>query len=419
MFSGGVASSALLCHALRAGCTVYAHHIVMQKPGRNFQAIHSTCHSIARELNQIYGDQLRFSHSGWAMHFDTYNGTDCDICHFTAAQVLRNCPPKTALALGAKPWAPAQNAPGQSTLDPQGEGELFHAAAIGIDPAPHYLTPLADLSASELLGQIDPSLRELIIPNTSRHPTTRSTTPPRPEPTLNQDNSAPGRVLVMLSGGVDSTALLLHYLQQGWDVYAHHIEIQNREKRWRYENRACRRIVQHLSQRYPGQLHYSHSGWASPFKTFYTFDSDLCHFVAPQVLRNLPKGTAVAMGWIREDYEDPAAIARMQTGRSSAIFRAATMDMSYQPDVLMPFKELRKWDLIQSLGPDLLSLTFSCRMPNSDGQPCLRCRTCQDIQQARKQMRIPWPHKHTVVNQAGWAYDIAPRPSPYFYLDQS
>src|SRR5690606_23675578 len=65
----------------------------------------------------------------------------------------------------------------------------------------------------------------------------------------------PKRVLVNLSGGIDSSYCLYLAMQAGCDVLVHHIRLVNREGRAPYEKEAVQRVMEWIrSQGLPGRI---------------------------------------------------------------------------------------------------------------------------------------------------------------------
>src|SRR5690606_12086583 len=72
----------------------------------------------------------------------------------------------------------------------------------------------------------------------------------------------PTRVIVNLSGGVDSAYGLYLCLEAGCDVLVHHIRLKNHEGRQDVDQRATRDILDWLrAQKLPGRMTYVESGF--------------------------------------------------------------------------------------------------------------------------------------------------------------
>lgn len=196
---------------------------------------------------------------------------------------------------------------------------------------------------------------------------------------------APETILLMLSGGVDSTWLLHHYLRDtDHRVHAHHISIRYaHQERWRAEDPACERIVawcrdrfrdfEHSTSRF--DLDFHRIGW----------DSDLQLLVASKVALNLGPGPiTLALGWCTDDLERPRVQARQERGTTPRIWEALC-ESAGRPrlnrTIAMPIVErgLGKADLVAALPAELMELTWSCRKPvfvHGTPRPCGECHAC-------------------------------------------
>jgi 7-cyano-7-deazaguanine synthase in queuosine biosynthesis len=192
-------------------------------------------------------------------------------------------------------------------------------------------------------------------------------------------------VLLMLSGGVDSTWLLHHYLgETNQRVHAHHISMRYpHQERWRAEDPACERIVAWCRENMR-EFEYSTSRFDLDFHRI-GWDSDLQLLVASKVALNLGPGPiTLALGWCAEDLERPRVRERQERGVTPALWRALC-ESAGRPnltrDIAMPIVERRlsKADLVAQLPDDLLELTWSCRSPvftDGTARPCGRCHAC-------------------------------------------
>jgi len=196
---------------------------------------------------------------------------------------------------------------------------------------------------------------------------------------------APETVLVMFSGGVDSTWLLHHYLRDtSRRVHAHHISIRYpHQQRWRAEDPACDAIVdwcrEHLRD-----LDYSTSRFDLDFHRI-GWDSDLQLLVASKVAMNLGPGPiTVALGWCTEDVERPRVRERQERRVTPRLWEALCESVgrpNLSRHIAMPIVEmgLSKADLLEQLPEALLERTWSCRNPVfTDGVPCPcgECHAC-------------------------------------------
>lgn len=194
-------------------------------------------------------------------------------------------------------------------------------------------------------------------------------------------------VLVMLSGGIDSTYLLYDYLRRNTHlVHAHHISVRYPHlQRWRAEDPATERVVAWCKENLRG-FGYSTSRFDLDFPMI-GWDSDLQLLVASKVALNLsPWRVTVALGWCTDDLERPRVRDRQERGVTPNLWRAlcrSVPDANLNEEIAMPIVErgLSKTDVVAELPEELLALTWSCRRPTfADGEgqpaPCGECHAC-------------------------------------------
>lgn len=198
------------------------------------------------------------------------------------------------------------------------------------------------------------------------------------------------RVMVLWSGGVESTSLLKWVLENtDWQVHAHHVRMNNSERRESMEDRALHDLLPRLStlRKFSG-LSYS--------------DASVCrgHVVPPDYWLLYPIGAAVARhkgcdallrGWCSEDdwtrHADPTgkllrlelAHGRGQFGRWREQLRVLE---PFIPDGARlhdycPWLEPHTWAKAQHVAHlgDWARHTWSCRRPKAS-RPCGECFSC-------------------------------------------
>lgn len=91
------------------------------------------------------------------------------------------------------------------------------------------------------------------------------------------------RTLVMLSGGIDSTAALwhvLHHPEKYGEIHVHHIHIQNIEARWHAEATAVKNILDCMKKHAPTKFTTSESTINTPsfgnIRTYRSANSVVC-----------------------------------------------------------------------------------------------------------------------------------------------
>lgn len=199
-----------------------------------------------------------------------------------------------------------------------------------------------------------------------------------------------GRVLVLWSGGVESTSLLLRLLQEtDAEVYTHFIEMVNPEHRWPKEREAVDALLPRLQAVRP----FDHSestvricagealGWdyavQYPLGLFVMqFKRCECVLRAGCMEDDWDHVSDMRSGAVRFERPDPAPGASHKR-RAKAL--AASLGAEQHADRLAPYLPsyaLPKAAHVAFLG-DLFPLTWSCRRP-VDGKACGRCHSCKE-----------------------------------------
>ena len=197
--------------------------------------------------------------------------------------------------------------------------------------------------------------------------------------------------LVMFSGGLDSTAMLVKLLaQSGDELRVHHIHLVNREGRDRAEGRAVKSIVAYLRQRYR-PFRYSESGLDFSALEAIPIDYLSIAFVACQVAIDTPGCTRIAVGAIASDTDIANRMAR-QKRVFDVMYECYRARKLGEPRVewVFPVFETPKAELAAALPQELLDLTWSCRRPLEGFRPCGVCKACKTREMAKPQgLRTP------------------------------
>lgn len=187
--------------------------------------------------------------------------------------------------------------------------------------------------------------------------------------------------LVMFSGGLDSTAMLVKLLEETKDeLRVHHIRMANTENRAAAEQAAVERIVAWCRERYR-PFRYSES--ALDFTALEAIPIDyLCiAFVACQVAIDTPGCDRIAVAALARDtdIENRSARQRRVFETLHECYRARKLG---EPNVrwIYPVYDATKAQLAARLPRQLVDLTWSCRRPvqESNGvfRPCGTCKAC-------------------------------------------
>jgi 7-cyano-7-deazaguanine synthase in queuosine biosynthesis len=184
--------------------------------------------------------------------------------------------------------------------------------------------------------------------------------------------------LVMLSGGLDSTAMLLQLLTESEEeLRVHHIRMANREERADAEQRAVERIVDWCAKR-QRPFRYSESGL--DFRGLEAIPIDyLCvAFVACQVAIDTPGCNRIAIAALARDTDIENRSAR-QRRVFDALYECYRARKLGEPHVewIYPVYHATKRELAAGLPRELLELTWSCRRPVREGAAWRACGTCK------------------------------------------
>ncbi|HEX5768435.1 MAG TPA: hypothetical protein VFX94_09405 [Burkholderiales bacterium] len=190
--------------------------------------------------------------------------------------------------------------------------------------------------------------------------------------------------LVMFSGGIDSTAMLVKLLTEGTDeLRVHHIHMQNREGRDAAEQRAVDSILSWCTEHYR-PFRYSESGLDFRALEAIPIDYLSIAFVACQVAIDTPRCSRIAVGALAADtdIENRSARQRRVFDAMYECYRARKLG---EPRVewIYPVYSLPKAEIAAALPAGLLDLTWSCRRPVGGSRPCLVCKACKARQFAQ------------------------------------
>jgi len=186
--------------------------------------------------------------------------------------------------------------------------------------------------------------------------------------------------LVMFSGGLDSTAMLVQLLTHSREeLRVHHIRMANREERAEAEQAAVERIVAWCKSRYR-PFRYSES--ALDFRELAAIPIDyVCiAFVACQVAIDTPGCNRIAVAALARDTDIDNRSAR-QRRVFETLYECYRARKLGEPSVewSYPVWNATKRELADSLPRELLEMTWSCRRPVREAdiwRPCGACKAC-------------------------------------------
>jgi len=192
-------------------------------------------------------------------------------------------------------------------------------------------------------------------------------------------------ILIMLSGGIDSTYALFKYLRDTeFPIHVHHISMRVKEEpRYTLEDGACGRIANFCG----GFRQFTYSESIYGFDLPYTgWDTDVQLLMGARVAANLEaERVTLVLGINRDDMERQEIKERVGRNVLPTFWSAqiASIDPERRdrisPIIHLPFKDVTKSQMIQELPSGLLALTWSCRTPrevDDEYRPCGECHAC-------------------------------------------
>ena len=199
------------------------------------------------------------------------------------------------------------------------------------------------------------------------------------------------KVLILLSGGVDSVGMLYRILSENkCRVYVYHVNMENRERRHEAESKAVKKTVKIL-QDMGYKFHYHETSFSFNRKGFIGFDVDIVWFLAAQFCIGEKQVKYVMSGRNKDDGERNTAAAR--GARCTDLFHKGMEDIvKEQPKTVRPVIDLYKKEIVDMLPPQLVQSSWSCRTPRNKGgvfERCGRCITCKEIKKQELWDKLP------------------------------
>ena len=205
------------------------------------------------------------------------------------------------------------------------------------------------------------------------------------------DEGSQETVLLLFSGGMDSTYLLHYYLSQtDLSVHAHYISMRHPSiQRWKAEDIAVNNIIEYCQQHYR-PFEFSSSSVEVGDWPYIGMDSNVQLTMACRLAPNLPGAlVSVVRGRCADDIINEKQQSVDKTGQIQALWTALHDSISEQnrhrinPVTYCPLADsgVFKKDIIQDMPPALLSLCWSCRTPIMKGDVLTMCGSCHTCQQ--------------------------------------
>ncbi len=187
------------------------------------------------------------------------------------------------------------------------------------------------------------------------------------------------KAYVMWSGGLDSTALIWHYLERGYTVSAGYIAFRANVGKTAAELRAIDRMLPFLNRR-----RFSFKGVIGWFRWNYGMNDNLHRGPFPIVgitysaMLN-EKFDEMALGMVREDNVSAAELKAFRN-----LYRALRPLQITRNRLVFPLRKKSKTQLFRTLPPELRRHIWTCdriltaRQRNPCGK-CPRCRRYQEL----------------------------------------
>lgn len=193
---------------------------------------------------------------------------------------------------------------------------------------------------------------------------------------------ANNRTLVMLSGGIDSTAALWHVLnnpKRYGQIHVHHIHMQNIEARWKAEAVAVKAILEYMRKHTSVEFTASESYINTPhLGREFMFDTEAISFITGYMTSRDSQITKVVIGATGTDFTRGVTDAVKRGRKIHNAFHSENIDHNTMVKEY-PMSHLSKLQVHKTLPAELALLTWSCRTPvYLKGIPteCGKCKTC-------------------------------------------
>ena len=201
--------------------------------------------------------------------------------------------------------------------------------------------------------------------------------------------------LLMLSGGLDSTAALYKLLTESDDeLRAHHIHMVNRERRDAAERDAVQAAVAWCKS-HCRPFRYSESALDFSALEAIPIDYVSIAFVACQVAIDTPGCNRIAVGILAADLdEQKRRVSESQRRVFDAMYACYRARKLGEPDLawIYPVYDMSKAQVAASLPPELRAAAWSCRRPvaTPDGgyRICGECKPCRKRAEVSAQLNI-------------------------------
>lgn len=197
---------------------------------------------------------------------------------------------------------------------------------------------------------------------------------------MTSPSGASGRVLVNLSGGIDSAYSLYLMLKEGRSCLVHHISLRNWEGRAGAEAHATEQVLGWLTAEGLTNWEYVQTGFNYGDLRYIVLDLHVWSFFTGVILAN-PKNADVGEVVVSSHLDSPFMSDPDRERRRREQVRLVA---GREPEWLFPIGQMTKAEVVRACPPGLLKRTWWCRRPRS-GRPCHKCHTCEQVDSARRE----------------------------------
>ncbi len=192
--------------------------------------------------------------------------------------------------------------------------------------------------------------------------------------------------LLNLSGGVDSVSCLYQLLsaaKAGEGILIHHSRFTNREGRHPYEYEATQKALEWVKGKGLDRFQYIETGIDFTGITYAMWDLMLVGFWEGSILRTYKRINTLVITGSQTGIEGGGARWRRITNVRKTVAQAIAGRPLHW---IMPNGQKSKGQVLQEIPQELRDITWFCRTPTSEGEPCGRCGTCRRVFSSG----VPW-----------------------------
>lgn len=180
-------------------------------------------------------------------------------------------------------------------------------------------------------------------------------------------------ILLMFSGGLDSTGAFWKLIENQEKIHVHHMNLKNIENRYLAENIATKNIIEYMKN----IADFSYSESTHEYESYnnkFIWDSDLSSFMAGNICSFIPSIKNIALGLTKSDLNGSV---NDRIARGNKILEALCSATK-----IYPIKHLTKKEVWDFLPENLRKLSWSCRNPiyqENEIISCRKCKTCYEM----------------------------------------